>query len=283
MAGWLVAVLGQCNVGRSYSLQQIPNLFFLALIFQPISSHCHLYLVWMNEHSCRRNVPLFGAKLSHAHHGDPDKIWTRQWITHETTVVLSIGRAVWPMSTWLAYVHHLEGVSWPSFSTSTHCYGADFAPSAQRALDAGLPYPHGFHRVLPLLVYHGIARKAAWCADLPLLLLSWAYPNGPCPSRRMFHGTCEPIYSGSPLKREIDWLHPSDFSQLPANLSHVPVQDLISCITSLWQALMRQISVTDFVYCKWTPPMFVSIVQPCVTPKQSNEHPCVSLLCSHVS
>ena len=25
----------------------------------------------------------------------------------------------------------------------------------------GLPYPHGFHRVLPLLVYHGIARKAA--------------------------------------------------------------------------------------------------------------------------
>ena len=114
--------------------------------------------------------------------------------------------------------------------------------------------------------------------DAPIFHCCW-----PCPSRRLFHGTSEPIYSGSPLKREIDWLHPSDFSQLPANLSHVPVQDLLSCITSLWQALMRQISVTDFVYCKWTPPMFVSIVQPCVTPKQSNEHPCVSLLCSHVS
>ena len=33
---------------------------------------------------------------------------------------------------------------------------------------------------------------------------------------------------------------------------------------------------------KQSTPMLVSIVQPCVTPKQSNQHPCLSLLCSHV-
>ena len=55
-----------------------------------------------------------------------------------------------------------------------------------------------------------------------------------------------------------------------------------SCVTSSWQTLIRKMSFTDFVYCKWTAHMFVYIVQPYVTTKQCNQHTCLSILCNHM-